>query len=128
MAMLHLVPVVERPTSFGATTGNIQVTLQDGDRTVVLPVPMYHYGATGVVAFPHATLTGSVISLNLGNWVVYDLDTNRPTSLTFCATDPGATNLVRVVESYVRDARHLSTDDLHAWVASLINAAGGESR
>jgi hypothetical protein len=129
MATLHLAAVVQRPTSFGMTQGNVQNTLYDGDRTVLFPMPMYHYGATGVVAMPTATLNGSAVSLDLDSWDLYDLDTNRPVGgLQFRNSDPGVPDLVRLVERYVREARDLSMDDLQAWVAVLVGAAGGERR
>ena len=126
MTTLQLVAVAQRPTSFGTTEGNVQRTLQHGDLTVQLPLPMHHYGTTGVVAIPAATLIGSTVSLDLGCWQVYDLDTNRPVGgLQFRAPDPGTEHLVRAVQRYLREARQLSTDDLNAWVKALVR---GESR
>lgn len=126
MTTLHLTAVAQRPTSFGMTQGNVQRTMESGDLTVQLPLPMHHYGTTGVVAIPTATLIGSTISLDLERWDLYDLDTNRPVGgLQFRNPDPAAGVLVRMVERYIREARQLSTDDLNAWVTALVR---GESR
>lgn len=129
MTTLHLVAVAQRPTSFGMTQGNVQRTLQDGERTVTLPLPMHHYGVTGVVAVPAATLSGSVVTLDLDCWDLYDLDANRPVGgLRFRNSDPAAPDLVRIVDGYVREARHLSTSDLEEWVSSLVAAMRGGQR
>jgi len=126
MTTLHLAAVVQQPTSFGMTQGNVQRTLQAGDLTVQLPLPMHHYGATGVVAIPVATLIGSAVSLDMTRWDLFDLATNRPVGgMQFRYPDPGADHLVRTVERYVREARQLSTADLQAWVSALVR---GESR
>ena len=103
----------------------VRVPLADADRHVTVDVPFHLYGQTRVAAIPVPSLSGSVVSLDLGRWAFYDLDGERVIGLTFTTPRPASPECMAVADRYVREARHLNDTALRAWVAQLITQTGG---